>query len=100
MLRMLVQQCSPDVRIFVAGVHPIRSIPVYDSLLGAVADTHARKMNAISTCICENVPHASYVALTAPEPSRGLRFRDARSYGHWAGELAEVMAPQLDDARL
>jgi hypothetical protein len=96
LLRMMVQRCSPDARIFVAGVHPIRSIPVYDSLLGSVADTHARRMNAISARICEHVPSASFVALTAPEPSGALRFRDAKSYQHWAAELAEAMAPQLD----
>lgn len=96
LLRIMVRRCGPDVRIFVAGVHPIRSIRVFDSPLGSIADAHARRMNAISARICEHLPNATYVALTAPEPSGTVRYRDARSYRHWAEELAEAMASQLD----
>jgi lysophospholipase L1-like esterase len=99
-LRMIGRQSSPVSRIFVAGVHPIRSIPVYNSPLGSIADAHARKMNTISAEVCALVPRATYVSLTAPEESSALRFRDAMSYRHWGEELAERMAPQLDAERL
>jgi hypothetical protein len=99
-LRMIRRRSSLDARIFVAGVHPIRSIPVYDSPLGSVADAHARKMNSISTLVCSQLPRVTYVALSAPEPCSPLRFRDAMSYRHWAEELADLMAPQLDAERL
>ena len=94
LLRTIVGRSAPDTQIFVAGVHPIRSIPVYDSPLGSIADAHARRMNAISARVCERVPNATYVALTAPEPSGALRFRDAGSYRHWAEELAEAIVAQ------
>ncbi|MDQ1561680.1 MAG: hypothetical protein QOE85_1021 [Actinomycetota bacterium] len=96
MLRTIARASSPDSRIFVAGVHPIRSIPVYNSPLGSIADAHARKMNSISAAICTLEPRVTYVPLTAPEESSALRFRDAMSYRHWGEELAESMAPQLD----
>ncbi|MCU1551753.1 MAG: diguanylate cyclase, partial [Glaciihabitans sp.] len=99
-LRMIGRRSSQDARIFVAGVHPIRSIPVYDSPLGSVADTHARKMNTISAQVCSRVPRVTYVPLTAPEQSNALRFRDAMTYRHWAEELADCMAPHLDAERL
>jgi lysophospholipase L1-like esterase len=99
-LRMIGRQSSPVSRIFVAGVHPIRSIPVYNSPLGSIADAHARKMNTISAEVCTLVPRATYVSLTAPEESSPPRFRDAMSYRHWGEELAERMAPQLDAERL
>ncbi|MDQ1570584.1 MAG: hypothetical protein QOF79_1258 [Actinomycetota bacterium] len=99
-LRMIGRRSSLDARIFVAGVHPIRSIPVYDSPLGSVADTHARKMNTISAQVCSRVPRVTYVPLTAPEQSNALRFRDAMTYRHWAEELADCMAPHLDAERL
>jgi lysophospholipase L1-like esterase len=99
-LRMVARQSSPVSRIFVAGVHPIRSIPVYNSPLGSVADAHARKMNSISAEVCTLVPRVTYVSLTAPEKRSALRFRDAMSYRLWGEELAERMAPQLDAERL
>jgi hypothetical protein len=99
-LRMIGRRSALDSRIFVAGVHPIRSIPVYDSPLGSVADAHARKMNTISVHVCSQVPRVTYVPLSAPEPCGPLRFRDAMSYRHWAEELADRMAPQLDAERL
>lgn len=95
-LRMLARRCPRNARIFVAGVHPLRSIPVYDGPLGSIADSHARKMNAITARLCAELRNVTFVELTAPEPGDALRFRDARSYRHWAEELAEVMAPQLN----
>jgi lysophospholipase L1-like esterase len=99
-LRMVGRRSSLDARIFVVGVHPIRSIPVYDSPLGSIADAHARKMNIISAEVCSRVPRVTYVPLSAPEPCSPLRFRDAMSYRHWAAELADCMAGQLDAERL
>jgi lysophospholipase L1-like esterase len=98
-LRTIGQRTSLDARIFVAGVHPIRSIPIYDSPLGSVADAHAHKMNTISAQVCSQLPRVTYVPLSAPEPSSPLRFRDAMSYRHWAEELADRTAPQLDAER-
>jgi lysophospholipase L1-like esterase len=98
-LGMIGRRSSLDSRIFVAGVHPIRSIPIYDSPLGSIADAHARKMNTVSAEVCSRVPRVTYVPLTAPERSSALRFRDAMSYRHWAEELADRMAHQLDAER-
>lgn len=98
-LHEILQRSSPVARIFVAGVHPIRSIPVYDGPLGSIADAHARKMNAISAELCSPLSRVTFVPLTAPEDCGDLRFRDAMSYRHWAEELARPMAPQLDAAR-
>ena len=98
-LQMIAQRSSIGSRIFLAGVHPIRSIPVYDSPLGSIADAHARRMNEVSASVCERLPRVTYVPLSAPARSDPPRFRDAMSYRHWAEELTDSMAPQLDSAR-
>ncbi|MCU1417759.1 MAG: diguanylate cyclase [Schumannella sp.] len=98
-IRTISQRARRDARIFVAGVHPIRSIPIYDSPLGSVADAHARKMNAISAHVCRQLQRVTYVPLTAAEPCSPLRFRNAASYRHWGDELADSVAPQLDAKR-
>ncbi|MCU1440957.1 MAG: diguanylate cyclase [Rhodoglobus sp.] len=95
-LQVIARRSSPDSRIFVAGVHPFRSIPIYDSPLGSLADAHARKMNTITAQVCSQLPRATYVPLSAPEPCDPLRIRNAMSYRHWADELADRMAPDLD----
>lgn len=98
-LQMVSRRCALDTRVFVAGVHPIRSIPIFDSALGSIADAHARKMNALTAEVCGQQPRVTFVPLSAPKPCGLVRFRDAMSYQHWAEELAESMAPQLDAER-
>ncbi len=97
---IISRSCSPRALVFVAGVHPLSSIPVYDGPLSSVAEAHARKMNSISSLACDQLPRTTFVPLSAPEPCSPFRFRDARSYNHWAEELAGSMAPQLDAERL
>jgi hypothetical protein len=57
-------------------------------------------MNGISAEVCSPLSRETFVPLTAPEDCGDLRFRDAMSYRHWAEELAESTAPQLDAERL
>lgn len=97
LIATIVDRTSPNIEIFVAGVHPVRSIPLYDSLPGSIAQAHARRMNATSSRVCERVGNATFIPLTAPEPCEPVRFRDSRSYRHWAEELAESMSPRLTD---
>lgn len=94
-LRSVRERARPDARVFLAGVHPIRSIPLFDSRLGSIADAHARQMNEISAEVCRELGDVTFVPMTAPEPCEPLRFRDAMSYRHWADELAASMAPQV-----
>jgi len=97
LIETIVDRTSPDVAIFVAGVHPVRSIPLYDSPPGSIVQAHARRMNSTSARVCERFDNATFVTLTAPEPCEPVRFRDSRSYRHWAEELAAAMGPRLDD---
>lgn len=100
LLQTIDDRTSPQARIYVAGVHPIRSILNCDNILGSIVEAHARRLNVISASVCEEFPTATYIPLTAPVPKCTLRFRDATSYRHWAQELAAVMAPNLDIQRV
>ena len=95
-LRHLEQDSSRSTQIFVAGVQPIRSIPVFDSRLGAMADPHARLLNRVTATVCEALPCTTFVPFTpAPNLSPGRR-RTPKNYGHWAGLLADSMTASLD----
>lgn len=95
-LRLLERDSSQRTQIFMVGLYPIRSVPVFDTPLGSVAERHARALNRVTTEICAELPRTTFVPLTAtPSPSPG-RFRTAADYGHWAGLLANSMAAPLN----
>jgi lysophospholipase L1-like esterase len=83
---LLVASTNPHTRIFFVGVHPIRRIPGYDSLIGAIAAHHASRLNSITATVCGS----SYLPpLSAPSRRRGVqdRHRTAGQYTRWASEL-------------
>jgi hypothetical protein len=95
-LHHLEQASSRPAQIFVAGVQPIRSIPVFDSRLGAMADPYAKLLNGVTATMCAALPRTIFVPFTpAPNPSPSRR-RTPKNYAHWAGLLADSMATPLN----
>lgn len=95
-LHVLKQASSRSTQIFIAGVYPIRSNPVFDSPLGTLANRHGRALNRVSARVCAETPQTTFVPLThAPNPSPD-RFRSPADYRHWAELLADRMADPLD----
>jgi hypothetical protein len=99
LLRFLYDHPLGFGHVFVLGIQPVRSIGVFDSVLGAVADRHAHALNAATVRICGELPRTTFVPLTAacaPEPGR---FRTAADYRHWGEILADQMVGPLDLGR-
>ena len=95
LFRFLEGSSSRSTRIIVAGIQPIRSIPVFDSRLGAVADSHARLLNRATERLCAAADRVTFVpSSAAPEPPPG-RYRSAETYAHCAEVLAARMSPLL-----
>ncbi|MDQ1582072.1 MAG: hypothetical protein QOF36_126 [Microbacteriaceae bacterium] len=99
-LHYLEHESSRSTQIFVLGIHPIRLIPVFDSMLGFVADRHARVLNRVTARMCSEIPRTTFVPFTAPPVLSLDRFRSATDYAYWAQILAPRMAPRLDAERL
>ncbi|TFC96255.1 MULTISPECIES: GAF domain-containing protein [Cryobacterium] len=100
LLRFLASASSRSTRIIVAGIQPIRSIPIFDSRLGNVADSHARLLNRVTEHLCADADRVTFVpSIAAPTPPPG-RYRSAETYAHWAETLAAQMAPLLDADRV
>ncbi len=88
-MRMLSVTASPHARLVFVGSQPIRSIPVFDSMLAQVAARHRLLLNQIAEDICSGIPAASYLPLPAqaePEPGR---YRSPGEYQFWAAALTE-----------
>ena len=101
LLGFLAASSPGRTRIIVAGIQPIRSIPVFDSALGTVADNHARHLNRVmERATAESGDGVIFVPSSAPPPPPPGRFRSTESYAHWADGLASRMAPLLDANRI
>lgn len=96
----LVEESTPSsTRIFVTGVPPLRSVPGFRSRLGTIAEDHGTRMNRITAELCESFARTSYVALSGIGELSQSGFGDGRTYRTWAGEIADVVAPRLYQAR-
>lgn len=101
LLRVLEETSARSTRIFMLGIQPVRSVPVFDSPLGSVAERHATVLNQATADLCETLPRTTFVPLTVPAPTSPDRFRTAADYRHWAGLIADAMVRPVtaDDAR-
>lgn len=77
--------------VVVTGIQRIRSIPVYDSMLGGIADQQATMFNRASAQICAQ----SSQALFAPLPDFALRSHDRHRGPDTFAESARALAAQL-----
>lgn len=86
-------------QIIVTGIQPLRSVPVFDSWLGSVADRHAVVLNEITAEICSNSTRTTFVPLTVPVGYRSDRHRSPSGYAQWARLIAAALAPAFVDPR-
>jgi len=94
----LLRRAHPTARVVLVGVPPVRSVKPFESLLGAVAEVHAERMNAITEQVAAD-SGLSYFRLPA-----GLRRPDSphgcpEGYRQWAQTIAHRIAPTLDSVR-
>ncbi len=86
---------SIAVPVAVTGVQGIRSIPVYNSPLGSIANAHATALNRVTARICARMDNASFVPLpNFALPSRG-RHRTPDIFAESARLIAASLAPAL-----
>jgi hypothetical protein len=87
---------APTASIVVAGIQPARSVPLFNSRWGSVAEWHAHRLNEVTRALCQRLPRVSYVAPPSVAPS-AERTVAPESYELWAGALADaVMATRGD----
>ncbi|SDN79831.1 GAF domain-containing protein [Cryobacterium flavum] len=99
LLRSLERDTLDSTNIYVMGIQPIRTVPVFDSLLGSVANTHARRLNVRTERVCRTVPHSVYLPLTDNAFIVSGRYLNSTDYRLWGEFLADEMAARLDLVR-
>ena len=85
-----------NTTIIVAGIQPIRSIPIFDTFLGTPAARHAIALNSETTTLCSSLAQTEFVPLSFPEKSRSNdRHRAPYEYTQWGRVLASSLTPLL-----
>jgi hypothetical protein len=92
-----LEESFPDKPVVIAGVQRIRSIPVYNSFLGGLADTHATAINQASAQLCAKTQHAIFVPLPDIAAPADDRYRSPDTYAESARVLATALMPALAD---
>jgi hypothetical protein len=87
---------NPAGHLFIAGIPPVRSIPIFDTPWGSVADRHARALNRLTVKMCAPRPRVTFARLTAVHSATPQRHRSAADYREWAEYLTEQMLAVLD----
>jgi hypothetical protein len=105
-LGLLADSLGPCMRkgtaVFLAGIQPIRSIPIFDSWVGSVADAHARRLNDATRALVSATPGCHFVPLgdeTRDGADAADRFRSRHDYDRWAEAMVRWLVPHLDPTR-
>lgn len=95
----VVLSSSVGTEIFLTGIVPLASLPVFRSPLGAVAGSQALALNSASAQLCAATEGVTFVPLPVTHVSASGRFRSAGDYDVWADVLADRMTGPLETLR-
>ncbi|WP_010205675.1 GAF domain-containing protein [Salinibacterium sp. PAMC 21357] len=84
-----------DAPLFLVGIQPIESIPVFNSRVSAAADEHVLRLNQATHTLTSLSDRTIFLPLHAGSPPPGVRYRTRREYTEWASQLAPKMVPHI-----
>lgn len=84
-----------DIPIILTGVQPVRSVALFDSVLGSIAERRARILNRATEKLAAAMPRVGFAPLSAAIAPTSDRYREPESYRKWAGEIAGALVPEL-----
>ena len=96
LVEQIQRSSSLGTEVFLAGIVPLASLPVFRSPCGALAGAQALEFNRISLELATGVDRLSFVSLPSTPVSVLGRFRSASDYEVWADALAERMVGSLE----
>ncbi|BDI22574.1 GAF domain-containing protein [Herbiconiux sp. L3-i23] len=91
-LRAGLPETSP---ILVAEIQAVRSVPVYDSLLGGVGQRHADRLNEATRTLVTEFERTWPFELGEPAPRHGGALGSTALYSDWADVIVDAIVPVL-----
>ena len=96
LLRALETHTLDETHVYVVEIQPIRSVPIFDSVLGSIANLHARRLGSRTQRVCRAVPRAVYLHLAVNTFVTSGRYRNSSDYRVLGEFLAGKMSERLD----
>ncbi|WP_166787981.1 GAF domain-containing protein [Cryobacterium adonitolivorans] len=96
LVEQIQRSSSLGTEVFLAGIVPLATMPVFSGPFGALAGAQALELNAASVDVCAGVKRLTFVSLPGTPVGASGRFRSASDYDIWADVLAERMAGSLE----
>lgn len=90
-----LEESFPGKPVVIAGIQRIRSIPVYDSVIGGIADRHATRLNSVTAQLCAETRHATFAPLPAFDVPPDDRHRSPETYAESGRAVATALMPAL-----
>jgi lysophospholipase L1-like esterase len=88
-----------SAHVFIVGIQPARTIPIYSGRPAAIADRHRRILNRETARICRERSMADYIPFSPAAGTSSTRYRTAEEYRNWAAIIADVMSVPLNAHR-
>lgn len=88
---------TADLPILFIGPQDIRSIALFDTTLGAIAQRHALHLNALGRELTSHDPDAAW-ELIPPLRADGERHRPPSDFSLWGHEIAGHLSRLMDDS--
>ncbi|MDJ0349361.1 hypothetical protein QMK22_08530 [Cryobacterium sp. PH29-G1] len=99
LLRALERETLDTTYVYVMDIQPIRTIPTFDSVLGSIANRHARHLTRRTERLCRAVPQTVFLPLVDTAFLVSGRYRNSTDYRLWGEFLAGEMAERLHQAQ-
>lgn len=100
LLEYLEQNTSQSTTVFVWGIQPIRGVPSLDTVLGGVADRHARHLNRLSERLCAPIPRTEFLPFDPATIVSMDRHCTLAEYRAWAVFIGDRLARALSAGRV
>lgn len=99
MLDRVANDATISAHVFVVGIQPARTIPIYSGRPSAIADRHRRVLNRETARICRERTGADYIPFSPAAGTSSTRYRTAEEYRNWAEIIADIMVAPLNSHR-
>lgn len=94
--------CAAQTEILVAGIQPVRSIPIYDHPRAEPADARAQTLNRLTAAICAEIAGVTFVPMTGAPGASSEVGQTKKNYSRWAWLLVKAIsiAPQPEGSSI